>query len=84
MKWISPAFLLAIFALWVLANVFGYKFGTGESQVSDYVRDLFITPNPAAWLAVAFILVLLVAAGVLIARAKAFADKKNTLNPATP
>jgi SNF family Na+-dependent transporter len=84
MKWISPAFLLTIFALWLLANIFGYKFGTGESQVSSYVRDLFITPNPAAWIAMAFIVVLLIASGVLIARAKAFANKENTLNSAAP
>lgn len=72
MKWISPAFLLAIFSLWMLANVFGYDFGTGTPQVSSYVSDLFIEPDSAAWLAVAFILATLAATTFLIARSRRF------------
>ena len=72
MKWISPAFLLAIFSLWMLANVFGYDFGTGTPQVSSYVSDLFIEPDSAAWLAVAFILATLAATTFLIARSPRF------------
>ncbi|HAV63621.1 MAG TPA: sodium:calcium symporter [Verrucomicrobiales bacterium] len=39
-KWVSPAYLLIIFALWVLTSVFGYSFETGEFARTGYVADL--------------------------------------------
>lgn len=55
MKYISPLFLLIIFAMWVAANVFGLNFQTGEASTSSYVRDLFIEPNTVAWMSLALI-----------------------------
>jgi SNF family Na+-dependent transporter len=55
MKYISPLFLLTIFALWVTANVFGVDLRTGESSYSSYVVDLFIEPNTVAILSVGLI-----------------------------
>lgn len=55
MKWVSPLFLLIIFALWVAANVFGIDFSTGEANYSGYVKDLFIEPNTVAWLSITLI-----------------------------
>ncbi|HAV12817.1 MAG TPA: sodium:calcium symporter [Opitutae bacterium] len=55
MKWVSPLFLIVIFALWVAANVFGIDFSTGEANYSSYVKDLFIQPNTVAWLSIALI-----------------------------
>ncbi|MGJ8653153.1 MAG: sodium-dependent transporter [Opitutaceae bacterium] len=55
MKWVSPLFLLIIFALWVAANVFGIDFSTGEASYSGYVKDLFIEPNTVAWLSITLI-----------------------------
>ena len=55
MKYISPLFLLLIFAMWVATNVFGLNFQTGNAEYSSYVRDLFIEPNKVAWLSLALI-----------------------------
>ena len=41
LKYVSPFFLLTIFSLWILVNVFGYSFETGSATVSSYVRDLY-------------------------------------------
>lgn len=55
MKYVSPLFLIAIFTLWVAANVFGIDFRTGEASYSGYVMDLFIEPNTVARLSVGLI-----------------------------
>ena len=55
MKFVSPLFLLVIFAMWVAANVFGLNFQTGETEYSGYVKDLFIEPNKVAWMSIALI-----------------------------
>lgn len=55
MKYVSPLFLLVIFGLWVLTNLFGIDLRTGASSYSSYVRDLFIEPNTVAWLSVVWI-----------------------------
>ena len=39
-KYICPLFLLVIFAMWVMTNVFGYNLQTGEVQLTGYVLDL--------------------------------------------
>jgi SNF family Na+-dependent transporter len=55
MKYVSPLFLLTIFALWVTANVFGIDLRTGEGSYSGYIVDLFIEPNTVARLSVGLI-----------------------------
>ena len=60
MKYVTPAFLLIIFALWTIQNVFGYNILTGEQDYSSYVNDLFIKPNGVARFSV--VLIILVAA----------------------
>ena len=55
MKYISPLFLIVIFAMWVASNIFGLNFHTGTSEYSSYVKDLFIEPNTVAWLSIALI-----------------------------
>ena len=56
MKYVSPTFLLIIFAMWIATNVFGLDLQTGESnQYSSYVKDLFIEPNKVAWMSVGLI-----------------------------
>lgn len=60
MKYITPTFLLIIFALWTTQNIFGYNILTGEQDYSSYVKDLFIQPNGVARFSV--VLIILVAA----------------------
>ncbi|CAA6697560.1 MULTISPECIES: sodium-dependent transporter [unclassified Lentimonas] len=55
MKYVSPLFLIVIFAMWIATNVFGLNFQTGETEYSAYVRDLFIEPNTVAWLTICLI-----------------------------
>jgi NSS family neurotransmitter:Na+ symporter len=55
MKFVSPIFLLLIFAMWVASNVFGIDFKTGDAAYSGYIRDLFIEPNIVAWLSISLI-----------------------------
>lgn len=76
MKYISPAFLLGIFALWLAINVFGYRFGDGEAKFSDYIVDLFLEPNLVAWLSVGLILAVLSLVCFLTANAKPYRTKK--------
>ena len=57
MKYVTPIFLLIIFACWILVNVFGFDFRTGGSQVSGYWSDLFVEPNGVAILSVCIVLV---------------------------
>lgn len=72
MKILCPAFLLGIFALWVLVNVFGVSFGSGEPEFSGYIRDLFIEPNTVAWLAVGLVLAFASFVALLVSRADAY------------
>ena len=69
MKVVTPAFLLAIFGLWVLVNVFGFSFTGGPPEFSSYVRDLFITPDPVAWMAIALVLAFGSFVALLVSRA---------------
>tara|TARA_B100000212_G_scaffold123638_2_gene92776 strand:- start:16334 stop:18061 length:1728 start_codon:yes stop_codon:yes gene_type:complete len=75
MKYVTPAFLLIIFALWTIQNVFGYNILTGEQDYSSYVNDLFIEPNGVARFSVA--LIILVAAFFTILTAIAPKFKPN-------
>ncbi len=72
MKILCPAFLITIFGLWVLVNVFGVSFRGGEPEFSGYVRDLFIEPSPIAWLAVGLVAGFAAFVSLLVARAPAY------------
>ena len=72
MKVLCPAFLIGIFALWVLVNVFGVTFGPGEPEFSGYIRDLFIEPNTVAWIAVGLVLAFAAFVALLVSQAEAY------------
>lgn len=55
MKYVSPLLLIVIFFMWIATNIFGLNSGTGEASYSNYVKDLFIEPNPVAWLSILLI-----------------------------
>ncbi|MGC1481424.1 MAG: hypothetical protein WA771_13050 [Chthoniobacterales bacterium] len=74
MKFVCPAFLLIIFTLWCLENLFGISPGAGSAEVSGYVNDLFFEPNVVAWLSVMLIGLFASFVGVLVSRAKAYRD----------
>jgi uncharacterized membrane protein YeiH len=56
----------------VLVNVFGVSFGGREPEFSGYVRDLFINPDPVAWLAVSLVLAFAAFVALLVSRAPAY------------
>ena len=72
MKVATPLFLITIFALWVLVNVFGVNFSGGEPEFSSYVRDLFIEPDPVAWMSVGLVLGFGAFVALLVSQAKAY------------
>lgn len=81
-KWVSPAFLLIIFGLWVLFNVFGWNMDTGQFQPTGYVADLIgqpgKEPNQVARLSLALIGIVVVFTVVLISAASTRWKKKLT------
>jgi NSS family neurotransmitter:Na+ symporter len=59
MTFICPAFLLTIFACFILFNVLGLSFGGEPAQVSSYVLDLVgENKNPVAIMSVLFIVLM--------------------------
>ena len=61
MKYISPLYLLVIFLLWVLFNVFGWNPSTGEFKPTGYVMDLIggngAKPSTVARFSVAVVII---------------------------
>ncbi|MGE9292349.1 MAG: sodium:calcium symporter, partial [Puniceicoccales bacterium] len=75
MKVICPLFLIVIFVLWVLTSVFGINLtGDGESHLSGYVTDLFVDPNPVAWMSVALVAILAGAFALIISTVQRYKD----------
>ncbi len=62
-KYICPLFLLVIFAMWIVTQVFGYNLQTGEIELTGYVLDLVGSKDQpasaAARLSVALIIVVI-------------------------
>ncbi len=73
MKYLSPLYLIGIFVLWVLFNVFGWNPTTGEFQPTAYVTDLTgtngATPSPVARMSVGVIIIFTVFTFLLAALA---------------
>lgn len=60
MKYLCPFYLLSIFSLWILFNVFGWNPSTGEFKPTGYVTDLIgQSPDPVARLSVGLMVVLI-------------------------
>jgi SNF family Na+-dependent transporter len=75
MLWVCPIFLLTIFGLWVLKNVFGLSFEGGEAKPSGYVTDLFgDKPSTVAWMSVGLIGLLIITMTLLVARSRMMRD----------
>lgn len=74
MKWICPAFLLTIFAMWLLKEIFGFDLSTGDAgAVSGYVTDLFgAKSSMPAQLSVAMVIAIFVFFGLMTARSAAY------------
>jgi hypothetical protein len=72
MKYLSPVFLLGIFFMWLLVNVFGYRFGAESPNLSNYIKDLFVEPNLVAWMSVGIILLVLGLVCAIIANARPY------------
>lgn len=77
MKWLCPAFLLAIFGMTVLTSIFGFDlqsmtFGAASSYVVDLIGGGAAATNQTAQLSLALVLVVALFFGMLTARSKAF------------
>ncbi len=81
MKYVTPLFLLVIFALWTTQSVFGYNIITGEHDYPSYVKDLFIEPNNVARFSVVLIVIVTAFLAILTANAAKFKyEKKESSN----
>ena len=94
-KYVSPLYLIAIFVLWILFNVFGWNPNTGQFKPTGYVLDLVgsadTPPNTVARLSVgliaiivAFTLLLAHVAGRRWDRLHATAKANASANPNSP
>jgi len=81
-KWICPAFLLFIFTMWLLKEIFGFDLTTGAAgAVSYYVTDLFgDKASKAAQLSVALVVAIFVFFGLMTGRSQAYARAEKGLN----
>ena len=83
-KYVTPAFLLTIFVLFLLKNAFGWNFSFGEAarfEPTGYIRDLVgEKPDGVARLSVLFIAII-AAFGCVVAR---IAGKKWEARPPHP
>ena len=74
-KYLTPSFLLLIFAYWIAKSVFGYDLSSGAGGVSSYVTDLFSdTPNAVARYSVGVIICLLAFITLIAAIAPRFSQ----------
>jgi SNF family Na+-dependent transporter len=85
-KFVSPAYLLIIFGLFVLFKVFGWDPATGHFAPTEYVSDLVgEQPNQVARVTVVFLVITMVFFGLLISLAGRRWDRqKPGALPATP
>jgi neurotransmitter:Na+ symporter, NSS family len=78
-KFVSPAYLLAIFIMFALINVVGYDFQTGTFQRAEIITDLIggpgVEPNQAARMSVALIGAVVLFTLVLVAGSKHRLDR---------
>lgn len=73
-KYICPAFLLVIFALWLAKNIFGLDFASGAGGVSGYVKALFLEPDLVSWLSVVLVAGVGIALALLISISPTYRD----------
>jgi len=85
MKYLSPLYLIVIFALFLLFNVFGWNPGTGEFKPTSYVTDI-VGPgaSPVARFTISVIIISAVFFGILTALAGKRWDKARGAVPAAP
>lgn len=76
-QYLAPLYLIGIFVLFVLFNVFGWNPKTGEFKPTDYVNDLVgSNTNSVAQMSIAFIAVVIIFFGMLVAQAGKRWDKQ--------
>lgn len=80
-RWICPAFLITIFTLWLVVNVFGISLNGGGQEFSGYIVDLFIEPNLVAQLSVGLIILLGIFITLVIASSPAYTDSSKEKQP---
>ena len=84
-KYVTPAFLLTIFGMFLLQNVFGWNYSFSDAQFNPtgYVRDLIGSedspPNLVSRLSVAWIIIMTIFSLILVNRAgKNWTKRKQT------
>jgi hypothetical protein len=79
---VSPLYLIGIFVMFVLQDVIGYNFATGERKPTAYVTDLVgPAPSEVARLSVALIVLVVVFFTVMVAQAGKRWDNQSAGRP---
>lgn len=80
-QWVCPLFLIGVFVMWLLKEVFGYDLTSGAAgAVSYYVTDLFgEKASLPAQLSVALVTAIFVFFGLMTARSAAYARAQQGL-----
>ena len=77
-KYVCPVFLLTIFVLWVLVNVMGFNFQTGQATISYYITDLLgdngEQAGKVAWMSVGLIASVGIFVGLIISGVQRYKD----------
>jgi neurotransmitter:Na+ symporter, NSS family len=80
-KFVSPLYLLTIFVLWVLFNVFGWNPDTGQFKPTAYVVDLIggdgVEANTAARLGFGLIIIMIIFTVIMVYAASKRWDKRD-------
>jgi SNF family Na+-dependent transporter len=79
-KYVSPAYLVVIFVLWVMREIFGWNPTTGEFRASGYVTDLIggpgVEPSLVARMSFGLVVIIIVFTIILTAAAGTRWNKK--------
>jgi len=80
-KWVCPLFLIGVFVMWLMKEIFGYDLTAGTAgAVSYYVTDLFgDKASLPAQLSVALVVAIFVFFGLMTARSAAYARAQQGL-----
>lgn len=76
-KYISPLFLLTIFAFWLIFNVFGVGGQGLDPHIIDLIGSEDKEPNIVAWASLAIILTLFIFMSLIVSRSPAYKTLNN-------
>lgn len=69
MKYICPIFSLSVFISWIVMNVFGIQLDGQSRGMNENIKNLFVTPDPVAWMSIILIILVGIFSAIIIGQA---------------